>query len=382
MRSRRPFFFFTALVLFAAGCSDSGTDQGTPLDLATLATPGSYAVGQIDLQLVDTSRPTQANGSYPGAPDRTLPTRVLYPARTEGTNTPPAGDGRFPIIGWAHGYSSGNFESSFVGRHLASHGYVVVAPTFPLSNLGAPGGPTIADMTNQPGDVDFAMRQVESGAAGADLAAAIDTSERGIAGLSLGGGTVLIAAYHPTWRIEDIKAAVALAPASCFFGSGLYARSLPMVILSGDADMLVRTDGGPLQAYEDAPPPSTLVTLAGGNHVGFIGIETNDGHNADLTVGCPAIGAGGSKAASGFATLSSLLEEGVGPSAVDGSTCTVGVCEQELPQTMHAERQLEITRAVALAQFDAVLRGDRAAARWLDTGLAAAGSDLEVAQRR
>jgi dienelactone hydrolase len=382
MRFPIALVLFAALVVSGAGCSDSGSSNGTTLDLATLSQPGPYAVGRVQLPLVDTSRPTMANGSYPGAPDRTLPTRVLYPATADGDGTAPSSDGPFPIIGWAHGYSSANFESEFVGRHLASHGYVVVAPTFPLSNGGAPGGPTIADMTNQPGDVQFVMRQVEGGAAGAPLASAIDTSKRGIAGLSLGGGTVLIAAYHPTWHLDDIAAAVALAPASCFFGRDFYARSLPTVILSGTADMLVRTDGGPLQAFQDAPPPSTLVTLDGGNHVGFIGIDANGAANADETVGCPAIGAGGSKAASGFATLSSLLEQGVGPGAVDGSTCTVGVCQEVLQQTMTADRQLEITRAVALAHFDAILRGDRAAARWIEHDLAAQASDLSVATRR
>jgi dienelactone hydrolase len=385
MRSR-PLLLLSSVVvlaLVAAGCSDAPSGSNAPLDLATLAAPGPYAVGEATLQLVDTSRPTAANGSYPGAPDRTLPTRVLYPAEADGAGAPPSGDGPFPIIGWAHGYSSANFEIEFVGRHLASHGYVVVAPTFPLSNGGAPGGPTIADMTNQPGDVDFVMRQVQDGAAGAALAAAVDSGRRGIAGLSLGGGTVLIAAYHPKWRIEDIAAAVALAPASCFFGADLYARSLPTVILSGDADMLVRTASGPLQAFQDAPAPSTLVTLSGGNHVGFIGIDAPPGSaNADATVGCPVIGAGGSLAASGFATLSQLLEEGAGPGAVDGSTCTVGVCDEVLPQTMTAERQLEITRAVALAHFDAVLRGDRAAGRWLERDLATQASDVSVAIRR
>jgi len=382
MRLRPLLVLLAALVLSAAGCSDSSTGSGTPLDLATLAAPGPYAIGQAALTLVDTSRPTAANGSYAGAPQRTLPTRVWYPADTTGNGAPPSSDGPFPIIGWAHGYSSSNAEADMVGGHLASHGYVVVAPTFPLSNGDAPGGPTIADMTNQPGDLDFVMRQVAAGAAGAALAAAMDADKRGIAGLSLGGGTVLIAAYHPMWRIEDIKAAVALAPASCFFGPDFYGRSLPIVILSGDADMLVRTNGGPLQAFENAPPPATLVTLHGGNHVGFIGIGPMGDRNSDATVGCPVIGAGGSKLESGYPTLAELLAEGAGSGAIDGSTCTVGVCQEELPETMSADRQLEIARATALAQFEAVLRGDRAAARWIESGLAGEGSDLTVALRR
>jgi dienelactone hydrolase len=380
---RTPSRLLLALLLgsCAYACSDA-PDAGRTLDLATLAAPGPHAVGEAQLELVDASRATAANGSFAGAPQRTLPSRVWYPAETPGSGAEPSGDGPFPIVGWAHGFSSANFEGEFVGRHLASHGYVVIAPTFPLSNGGAPGGPTIGDMTNQPGDLDFVMDRVADGAAGTALARAIDTGRRGIAGLSLGGGTVLIGAYHPKWRIEDISAAVALAPASCFFGPDLYARPLPLLIVTGDADMLVRLDGGPLQAFENAPPPATLVTLAGGNHVGFIGIDTPGDGNADATVGCPVIGAGGGNAAGGFARLAELLADGAGPGAADGSSCAVGVCQEELAQTMSAERQLEVTRAAALAHFEAELRGDRAAARWLADDLARAGDDLAVSIRQ
>jgi len=378
---RRPAGSLAALlVLLVASCSDA-PDAGRTLDLATLAAPGPYAVAERTLELVDRSRPTQANGSFPGAPQRTLPTRVWYPAAAAGSDDV-AGDGPFPIVGWAHGYASANFEGGFVGGHVASHGYVVVGPTFPLSNGGAPGGPTIADMTSQPGDLDFVMREVAAGAAGEALARAIDASRRGIAGLSLGGGTVLIGVYHPRWRIEDVDAAVALAPASCFFGPDLYARSLPTLIVTGDADMLVRLHGGPAQAFELAPPPVSLVTLAGGNHVGFLGIDTPGDANSDATVGCPVIGAGGGNAATGFARLAELLAEGAGPGAADGTTCAVGVCDEELPQTMSAARQLELTRAATLAHFEAVLRGDRAAERWLRETLGADAPDLTVAVRR
>ena len=365
-----------------AGCSDSGgSGTSTALDVTTLSSPGPYAVGEAQLTLVDASRPTQAVGSYPGAADRTLPTRIWYPATSAGSGAAPSTDGPFPIIGWAHGFSSANFEGQYVGAHLASHGYVVVAPTFPLSNGGAPAGPSIADMTNQPGDLDFVMREIAGGAAGDALAAAIDDTRRGIAGLSLGGGTVLIGAYHPTWRIGNVSAAMALAPASCFFGEGLYEGSVPMLIVTGDADMLVSLAGGPGRAFQWADAPIELVTLHGGNHVGFLGIEGQNGRNADAAIGCPAIGVGGSVAASGIGTLSTLLQEGVGPSGFDGSTC-LDACVEEFPASMSAARQLQVTRAAALAHFEAELRGDRAAARWLAQELAAQATDVSVSARR
>lgn len=383
----RPLAIASALLLclaVASACSDGGSSSGTSttLDVETLSTPGPYAVGEAQLTLVDPSRPTQPIGTYAGAPDRTLPTRIWYPATSAGNGATPSADGPFPIIAWAHGFSSANFEGQFVGAHLASHGYVVVAPTFPLSNGGAPAGPSIADMTNQPGDLDFVMREIAGGAAGDAIAAAIDDTRRGIGGLSLGGGTVLIGAYHPTWRMENVSAAMALAPASCFFGEGLYGDgSLPMLIVTGDSDMLVLLEDGPGRAFRWADEPIQLLTLHGGNHVGFLGIEGNDGRNADAGIGCGAIGVGGSIAASGIGPLSTLLQEGVGPSAFDASSC-LGSCIEEVPAAMPASRQLQITRAAALAHFDGELRGDRAKARWLASELAKQESDVSTALRR
>jgi dienelactone hydrolase len=380
MKRRLP-LALVLLALAAAGCSDAPS-ASPPLDLATLAAPGPYAVGERQLELVDTSRTTEANGSYAGAAERRLPTRVWYPATAPAAGAAPAADGPYPLVGYAHGYSSSNGEGAVVGGHLASHGYVVVAPTFPLSNGAAPGGPTIGDMTSQPGDLDFAMDAVASGVLGADLAASVDGGTRAIAGLSLGGGTVLIAAYHPRWRLPDVAAAVALAPFSCVFGSDFFSASVPMLMLAGDADMLVRLDSGPRRSFERAVPPVTLATLSGGNHVGFLGIDVPGPTNADAAVGCPVIGAGGGNAAGGFAALASKLEEGAGPGAVHAAGCTEGVCQEELPQTMSAERQVEITRAAALAHFEAVLRGRRDAQRWLEEQLAETNSDLTIDVRR
>ncbi len=373
-----PLALVALLALAPLACGDA-TDSasGPPLDLATLAAPGPYTVGNRTLELVDTSRPTPANGSFPGAPERRLPTRVWYPSAPAGVEPPPAADGPFPLVGWAHGFTSGNFEAGTIAPHLASHGYVVVAPTFPLSSGAAPGGPTIGDMASQPADLDFVMDQVAGGAAGRDLAAAIDAETRGMGGLSLGGGTVLIAAYHPHWRIPDIDAAVALAPASCFFGPDFYSGSVPTLILAGDADMLVPIDG-PRRAFERAAPPIALSTLHGANHVGFIGIDFPGEANSDVTIGCPVVGVGGSIAAQGVGRLAEQLMVGAGPGAVDVLACAAGVCERELPATMSGERQLELTRAAVLAHFEATLRGRREAQRWLERTLAASNDDVSV----
>ena len=41
--------------------------------------PGPHAVGRVDLELSDDTRPTRENGSFPGAPNRKLPATLWFP---------------------------------------------------------------------------------------------------------------------------------------------------------------------------------------------------------------------------------------------------------------------------------------------------------------
>jgi hypothetical protein len=161
-------FLLAAAAIGAVSCDGDGGDGaggsggGAPVELATLSAPGPYLVGSRTLDLVETSRPTPPNGSYPGSPERLLPAIVWYPlgattAEAAAADDRPSTDGPFPLIGYAHGFSSSRDEGRVVGGHLASHGYVVVAVTFPLSNGAAPGGRTVVDMASQPADLAFAM---------------------------------------------------------------------------------------------------------------------------------------------------------------------------------------------------------------------------------
>jgi dienelactone hydrolase len=380
-----PLNRFRVLVVLAlafAGCGESDLGQNEPpLETAVLAAPGTHAFAFFDLDLTDESRATPPNGTFAGLPYRHLPARVWYPTLAGSGSTDPASDGPFPLIGYGHGFFSGRLEAESVAPHLASHGYVVISVEFPLSNGGAPGGPTVGDMTNQPGDLAFAMAEVSKTDGSSVLGSVIDTTRRGIAGLSLGGGTVLIGAYHPKWHIDNIQAAVAYAPASCFFGPGLYTRSLPLLMLSGDRDLLVRLEDGPQRAFDNAQPPISLVTLHGGNHVGFIGLEKLDGGNAD-DVGCLVVGSGGSTAASGAARLGESLMEGAAADVVGDPQQCAATCTTVVPQTMPSRRQQELTRAATLAHFEANLRGRRAAQRWLEETLGAQNADVTVEIRR
>lgn len=355
----------------------------TGQDIAEIATAaraheGPFGFATRDFVFVDTTRPTPAYRGCPALPARTLPTRVFYPALPPwlAASPPPADQvpvapgGPFPIVAYAHGLTSRGGPSRFMAEHLASHGYIVAAPRFPLSNGDAPCGPTIADVAHQPGDLAFVMDQVaQLGGDDADLGAAVNPQKRGIMGFSAGGLTVLLAAYHPVLQIPGIQAAVAQAPVSCFLGSASYQPDYPVptLILAGTADELVPVDSDPEVAFARAPAPVTLAELIGGTHSGFMNNELPFVNNTD-TRECELLLSSGGTDPAGTAAFVADISAGVGPGAVDPSTCAP-LCSQSFTQTMGATRQLRLARAATLAHFDAHLRGSITGAVYVNHGL-------------
>ena len=63
-------------VLVACG---GGEKKLSPVNV-DLSQPGSYQTGVNHVTLYDTSRPTDANGTYPGKVSRTLVTEIRYPS--------------------------------------------------------------------------------------------------------------------------------------------------------------------------------------------------------------------------------------------------------------------------------------------------------------
>jgi len=354
-------------VSIAVNDGPHGADPEPPWKLLALSAGGPYGFATRDLVLVDETRPVPATPTSAGAPERTLPTRVYYPAvpRWLTASPPPeqpvpvAPGGPFPIVAYAHGLTSRGLPARFMAEHLASHGYIVVAPLFPLTRGDAPGGPTVADITNQPGDLAFVMDEV---AQHPDFAMSVDTQHRGIMGFSAGGLTVVLAAYHPVLHIPGIQAAVAQSPAvTCLLGPAVYSRPLPMLIVTGTADELVPARE-PELAFVRAPAPVILAELLGGTHSGLMNQELPFVRNTD-TAECQRLLASGATGA-GNDEFFEGVTAGVGPDAFDGSICTP-LCSDEFVQTMGATRQLMLTRAATLAHFDAHLKGRSFAAQFL-----------------
>lgn len=235
---------------------------------AALLAPGPWTVGREQLELIDGSRRTDANGDFAGAPTRTLRTRLWFPLAT-GSGEPAPGP--FPLIAYSHGFFANNTEPAYLAEYLASQGYIVVAADFPLTNMRAPGGANVFDVMNQPGDVSFLIDTLL--AWNADPASRfhgrVDPARIGAAGLSLGGMTTELVAYHPRVRDPRIKAAVSIAGPLELFGRAFFAGStLPFMMVAGDIDAMVPYADNALPVLERIDN-AWLVSLAGASHAGF-----------------------------------------------------------------------------------------------------------------
>jgi len=109
--------------------------QPEPLPLGTQSAArlaaGPYTVERTEFTWIDSTRPTDSNGDYAGASDRRLEVALWSPTDASGPR---------PLVVYSHGFMSTRDRGTHLAEHLASHGYVVVAASFPLTNFNAPGG--------------------------------------------------------------------------------------------------------------------------------------------------------------------------------------------------------------------------------------------------
>jgi predicted dienelactone hydrolase len=301
VRRRLLAIFFVVFSLGVAACSTTKNattttpSDATPTTRSTVATPTTeppesfpavhppYRVGFETMTFVDHSRGTPANGTAPALPYRTLQTFILYPATGAPTAKPVANapeshnGGPFSLIVFAHGLDSNGLIYFPLIAEWAEAGFVVVAPTFPLSNLLAPGGDTAKDLVNQPGDMSFVLTQVLklSATKGNFLSGMIDPRRIAGVGHSLGAMTVLAWAENTCCEDHRVDAAVIIDGTESTFGNGKFfeGRTVPILVMHGTADQTIPYADGE-KIYNDATTPKYMISLIGAPHVSFLQFST------------------------------------------------------------------------------------------------------------
>lgn len=335
---------------------------------------GDYGVETDELVLVDESRATPENGTYPGADSRTLVTSLWYPDE--------ALEGGSPLIVYSHGFMSNRQEGVYLAEALARQGYIVAAPDYPLSNNGAPGGPNPADVVSQPGDVSFIIDSL-IGMPEDDkpFHGEIDASRIGVAGLSLGGMTSTLVGYHPRFRDERVRAVISIAGPAAMFTRRFYLTSAaPFLMIGGTEDAVVDFETH-AAIIPDRAPQGTLLTIRGGTHIAFAHFADPAMRFADHpdSVACVALQGGGEQGDEDPFALLGDLTDGVNPAQT-----ALEICGNPLGEAIHPGRQQMITQ-IAVVSFFASQFADSAGARQaarslLNEGIAADFPEVSVSR--
>lgn len=228
--------------------SETGT-SASPADTATAGAAASYPVSSSTVTLRRTA---------PGG-ERVLTTQVWRPLHAR-----PA-----PVVVFAHGMDGHPAKFHDLFRAWAAAGYAVVAPRFPVSADDATGtvAESIADVPEQAADLEFVLTETLA----ADELRARDTGGRrlfdgtrvALAGLSLGGGTVLRAAY--TACCPGLRPELVIAFSPVPFATEQAAAAAPLLLVHGTADATLAYRGS-VDLFETAPNRRWLVTLDGAGH--------------------------------------------------------------------------------------------------------------------
>lgn len=250
-----------ALVLatVAAVAVVARTAPGHPTERVGAASqPGSRAahpplrglpVTSTSLDLVDADRTVPGDiGTL--ASQRNLPT-VLWS---------PSGSGPFPLVVFVHGYAKGPADYARFAMALASSGYVVAAPSFPLEDP-AQGFPLDrSHLADESGDVSFVVTSLEQQAGPLHLVPGVVA----VVGHSDGADVALLAGYGPGTADRRIGAVVADAPDPV--PGEPVASAAPLLLVQGTADSVVPYTSS-ATVYAQVRAPVVYLSLTGADHL-------------------------------------------------------------------------------------------------------------------
>lgn len=230
---------------------------------------GLYGIGVTERTFTRTSSRT-------GQP-RPLETVIWYPSAGAASlgpirdATPAAKDGPYPVVLFSHGASGEPTHLSYLSEHLASWGFVVVAPPHP-GNTKQDGACDIECLAgsyiDRLPDITFTLDQVIAlkDKPSEPLAALIDLERTAMTGFSFGG--MIAVRTAPEHRFDAIAGIAPAVPGSLIeIGKTL---DVPILVVSGGEDIAV--PAGQVRQFFDALPdsiPHYLLHFPKAQHTNF-----------------------------------------------------------------------------------------------------------------
>lgn len=251
-------------------CDDGNLADGDGCSAFCTLASGPHGVGVTDLSFTYFSTPFGA--------DRTIRTRVYYPAATlvPGTtvqaipaDVAPA-PGTFPVILYSHGYGAASFDDilgNAQAYYLAQHGYVVATPYHPNDSLQM-----FTEMVGaRPQDLALLLdRLLDPARVPAVLRGHLDPDRVGAMGQSLGGITATattVNGFFGSTRDPRIKAVLGTGAEDYVYTPAELATSrVPIMLLIGDIDSYFQGPASVVDTYHRLQPPRFLVEIAAAGH--------------------------------------------------------------------------------------------------------------------
>ena len=243
-----------------------------PVSAVAAPTP-PFAVGVTHVSYTDPSRGTAARGDTPPSDSRTIDVTIRYPVPGD-PGADEAADvtaqaGSFPLVVFAHGFAVSAETYAVLEDQLASAGFVVAAPDFPLTSSALPGPAVEDDVATQAADVSFVISQLlDEQQVPAVLTGTISPTSVGVIGHSDGGVTMAAVAFDANVADPRVQAAVILSGAQADYGGSWFSTTSPALLAVHGTDDAVNPYESSQSLFDQATGPKMLVAVNGGSHLG------------------------------------------------------------------------------------------------------------------
>ena len=191
---------------------------------------------------------------------RTLNTIIYYPSYIEGSGAQiDTSNGPYPVIAFGHGFAMQNSNYISLFKHLASYGYIVIAPQFPdVVHLQLAF------------DLLFCANHIKAQNKNSSsiFFKLVDTAKVGLSGHSMGGGASLLAAANDsTINVVAPLAAAETNPSAISIMSQIKAV---VYLITAQNDGITPPANNQIPMYNNALPVKGIPTLKGANHTKFM----------------------------------------------------------------------------------------------------------------